>query len=62
MELGRFNSMKEEKQTAPNQPIDEKALKRKKWLKRVGVAGFLFFLIKGLVWIAIALFAWKGCS
>ncbi|WP_169312075.1 hypothetical protein [Fluviicola taffensis] len=54
--------MKEEKQTAPNQPIDEKALKRKKWLKRVGVAGFLFFLIKGLVWIAIALFAWKGCS
>jgi hypothetical protein len=24
-----------------------------KWLKRVGVAGFLFFLIKGLVWLAI---------
>jgi hypothetical protein len=23
------------------------------WLKRVGVAGFLFFLIKGLVWVAI---------
>jgi hypothetical protein len=23
------------------------------WFKRVGVAGFLFFLIKGLVWIAI---------
>ncbi|TSJ39958.1 hypothetical protein FO442_16760 [Fluviicola chungangensis] len=41
---------------------EEKALKRKKWLKRVGIAGFLFFLIKGLVWIAVALFAWKGCS
>ncbi|WP_294674374.1 hypothetical protein [uncultured Fluviicola sp.] len=41
---------------------EEKALKRKKWLKRAGAAGFLFFLIKGLVWIAIALFAWKGCS
>lgn len=25
----------------------------KLWLKRVGLAGFLFFLIKGLVWIAI---------
>ncbi len=23
------------------------------WLKRLGVAGFLFFLLKGLVWIAI---------
>ena len=28
------------------------------WLKRVGVAGFLFFLIKGLVWIGI--FIWAG--
>ncbi len=27
--------------------------KFKLWLKRVGVAGFLFFLIKGLVWVAI---------
>ncbi|MDZ4681834.1 MAG: hypothetical protein SH848_07055 [Saprospiraceae bacterium] len=25
----------------------------KTWLKRLGVAGFLFFFIKGLVWIAI---------
>jgi len=23
------------------------------WLKKIGLAGFLFFLIKGLVWIAI---------
>ena len=23
------------------------------WLKRVGVAGFLFFFVKGLIWIAI---------
>ncbi len=27
----------------------------KNWLKRLGLAGFLFFLIKGLVWIAIFL-------
>lgn len=25
------------------------------WLKRIGVVGFLFFLIKGLIWIAIFL-------
>jgi hypothetical protein len=24
------------------------------WLKRVGVIGFLFFLAKGLVWLAAA--------
>ena len=23
------------------------------WLKRLGVIGFLFFLIKGLIWLAI---------
>ena len=26
----------------------------KKWMKRVGVIGFLFFLAKGLVWLAAA--------
>lgn len=24
-----------------------------KWLKKVGVWGFLFFLIKGLIWLAV---------
>jgi hypothetical protein len=28
--------------------------KFKMWLKRVGVIGFLFFLAKGLVWLAAA--------
>jgi hypothetical protein len=28
------------------------------WLKRLGVAGFLFFLVKGLVWLGVAVFAW----
>jgi hypothetical protein len=23
------------------------------WLKRIGWAGFLFFLIKGLIWLAV---------
>jgi hypothetical protein len=26
----------------------------KTWLKRFGVVGFLFFLIKGLIWIGVA--------
>lgn len=54
----------EEQQITPDSQVqaEEKSLKRKKWLKRFGIAGFLFFLIKGLAWIAVALFAWKGCS
>ncbi len=24
-----------------------------RWLKRLGWAGFLFFLIKGLIWLAV---------
>lgn len=35
-----------------------KQSKLKLWLKRVGIAGFLFFLIKGLVWIGV--FIWLG--
>jgi hypothetical protein len=27
--------------------------KFKIWIKRVGIIGFLFFLIKGLVWLAL---------
>jgi len=30
------------------------------WLKRVGLVGFLFFLIKGLLWIGVAVFAGKA--
>ncbi len=25
----------------------------RRWLKRIGVAGFLFFLVKGLIWIGL---------
>jgi hypothetical protein len=33
----------------------------KTWLKRIGLGGFLFFLIKGLIWIGV--FIWiKECS
>lgn len=36
-----------------NKAMMERENRLKLWLKRVGIAGFLFFLIKGLVWIAI---------
>jgi hypothetical protein len=64
-ELRHFYTMVEEEQVVSRQEQqadDAKIMKRKKWLKRAGIVGFFFFLIKGLVWIAVALFAWKGCS
>ncbi len=35
-----------------------KGLGWKAWLKKLGVVGFLFFLIKGLAWLAV--FFWIG--
>lgn len=32
--------------------------KLKTWMKRMGIAGFCFFLIKGLIWLF--LFFWIG--
>lgn len=31
-----------------------------KWFKRIGIVGFLFFLIKGLLWIIIPYLIAKG--
>ena len=33
---------------------------KKSWLKKAGIAGFLFFLVKGLVWIGIGVWAVLG--
>ncbi|WP_096348994.1 alanyl-tRNA synthetase [Crocinitomix algicola] len=34
------------------------------WLQRIGLAGFLFFLFKGLAWLALwfGLFKWFGAE
>lgn len=33
------------------------------WLRRLGVAGFLFFLIKGLLWLIVpAVAAWWAAA
>lgn len=39
-----------------------KPSKWRKYFKKFGVVGFLFFFIKGLVWIAIFVFGAKSCS
>ena len=38
----------------------EETTKWKVWLKRFGIAGFLFFLIKGLIWLAVFFFVGKA--
>jgi hypothetical protein len=30
-----------------------------KWIKRIGIWGFLFFLIKGLIWLALGYWVFK---
>ena len=40
-------------------PASEKKAAVLKWLKRVGVWGFLFFLAKGLVWLALGYWFFK---
>jgi hypothetical protein len=37
----------------------ERLEKIKLWVKRVGFWGFMFFLVKGLVWLAIGYFIVK---
>lgn len=38
---------------------NKKGARLKMWLKRIGFVGFLFFLIKGLIWLALAYFIVK---
>ncbi len=32
------------------------------WLRRVGVAGFIFFLVKGLLWLMVPVLIYFGAS
>lgn len=41
----------------PNKPLSAG-----KWLKRFGAGAFVFFFVKGLVWIGVFLAAWFGIS
>lgn len=48
--------------TTEQNPLPEN--KKKTWLKRIGVAGFLFFLIKGIAWLFVFYYGIKftGCN
>ena len=35
------------------QNVEDKNDQAKSWLKRFGVAGFVFFLVKGLLWLIV---------
>lgn len=39
-------------------PTDHKATP---WLRRIGLAGFLFFLIKGLLWLIVPALLYFSC-
>lgn len=30
-----------------------------RWLKKVGIAGFIFFLVKGIVWLMLGYLLWE---
>lgn len=49
----------------PDKMMEEQKIesnsKAKKWLKRIGFWGFMFFLVKGLVWIAVFAGLAKAC-
>jgi hypothetical protein len=34
--------------------------RKAKWLKRIGIIGVIFFLLKGLAWIALLVITWLG--
>jgi hypothetical protein len=37
----------------PELEHDDKNKGLRRWLKRIGIAGFLFFLLKGLAWVFV---------
>lgn len=40
--------------------VDKSANKFVSWIKRIGIAGFIFFLVKGLLWLLIPYLIAKG--
>jgi len=52
----------EEQADKPTPENTENKKGMKTWLKSLGLAGFLFFFIKGLVWLAIFFGLVKACN
>lgn len=40
-------------------PASERKAAALKWLKKLGFWGFMFFLVKGLVWLALGYWVFK---
>lgn len=51
MERREVNNKKEEDASQDGRKEGDSRLKT--WLKKIGVVGFLFFLIKGIIWLLI---------
>lgn len=46
-------------------PENERQSKFKKWFKRVGIGGLIFFTLKGIAWLVVFYFGFDmldGCS
>jgi hypothetical protein len=44
-------------------PLNMEKKDRKTWFRRLGIIGFTFFLVKGLLWLALFCGLFKvGCS
>jgi len=37
----------------PEQILPDQEPAARRWIKRLGVAGFMFFLVKGLLWLLV---------
>jgi len=42
--------------------MSEEKPQKKNWLKRFGLGAFLFFTLKGIVWLFVFFFAAKSCT
>ncbi len=52
-----MNTLDKPKEQSVECPVPHKERSKfKVWMKRIGIVGFLFFLLKGLIWIAIFIF------
>ncbi len=55
--LFNMNTIENAKDKPLECPVSHKGRSKfKVWMKRVGIVGFFFFLIKGLIWVAIFMF------
>jgi len=53
MERREVNKDNEREEDQKPEGTEGKDSKLKAWLKKLGVAGFLFFLIKGIIWLLV---------